>query len=264
MTSAGGLPGRVLVVCCPEWPGQDLQVSRGAAGSRDAMTPGDGAAAGGTGPGPGVFERVVGLVEEFSPRLEVLRPGACAMSARGPARYFGGEEALAAKIIEAVSRCGFGCQAGIADGLFAAQLAAQAAAPGKAVIVGTGRAREFLARQPVSVLDSPELADLLPRLGIRTLGEFASLPATEAVNRFGTPGSIAHRLARGLAPRPLTPRPPAADLSVSAVFDPPERSAEPVVFAAKRLAERMHAGLSARGLACVRVQVQALLSLIHI
>ena len=30
-----------------------------------------------------------------------------------------------------------------------------------------------------------------------------------------------------------------------------------MIFAAKTLAERMHAGLAARGLACVRVQVQA-------
>ena len=157
-----------------------------------------------------------------------------------------------------MARSGFVCQAGVADGLFAAQLAAQAATPGNAVTVGTGQAREFLARHPVSVLDSPELADLLPRLGIRTLGAFASLPATEAVNRFGAPGTVAHRLARGLVPRPLAPRPPAADLSVSASFDPPERNAEPVVFAAKALAGRMHAGLSARGLACVRVQVQVL------
>jgi protein ImuB len=110
------------------------------------------------------------------------------------------------------------------------------------------------------VLDGPgaaDLAALLPRLGIGTLGEFASLAAADVVNRFGVPGVIAHRLARGLDPRPLAPRPPPADLSVSAEFDPPTRQAEPVVFAAKALAERMHDGLAARGLACVRVQVQA-------
>ena len=131
---------------------------------------------------------------------------------------------------------------------------------GAATLVAPGRARAFLAPFPVSVLDGPgaaDLAALLPRLGIGTLGEFASLPAAEVVNRFGVPGVIAHRLARGLDPRPLAPRPPSADLSVSAEFDPPARQAEPVVFAAKALAERMHDGLAAGGLACVRVQVQA-------
>ena len=73
------------------------------------------------------FEQVVGVVEEFCPRVEVVRPGVCAVGARGPARYFGGEEVLARKIIDAVTRRGFACQVGVADGLFAAQLAAQAA-----------------------------------------------------------------------------------------------------------------------------------------
>jgi protein ImuB len=123
--------------------------------------------------------------------------------------------------------------------------------------VAPGRSRAFLAPLPVSVLDSPELADLLPRLGIRTLGEFTALPAAEVANRFGTAGVVAYRLARGLPPRPLAPRPPPADLSATQEFDPPERRAEPVVFAAKTLAERMHNGLAASGLACVRMQVQA-------
>jgi protein ImuB len=240
LTAAGVPPARVLVVWCPEWP-----------------VPPD--------PDSGrAFEQVVSLVEELCPRVEVLRPGACAIGARGPARYFGGEEALAGKIIEAVTGDGFACQAGIADGLFAAQLAARAAAP--VMVVPPGRAREFLAPYPVGVLDSAELTgfrpgsegmtELLPRLGIVTLGEFARLPASQAVNRFGTPGGIAHRLARGLEPRPLDPRPPPADLSVSTEFDPPTELAEPVVFAAKALAERMHDGLAARGLACVCVQVR--------
>ena len=127
-----------------------------------------------------------------------------------------------------------------------------------ALIVAPGGTPAFLAPQPVGSLEDPELADLLPRLGIRTLGEFAALPAAEAANRFGAQGAVAHRLARGLDPRPLVPRPPSADLSVSVEFDPPAEQAEPVVFAAKALAEQMHAGLAARGLACVRVQVQVI------
>lgn len=234
MTVAEGFPGRVLVLCCPGSPAADHD------------------------PGPRAFEQVISAVEEFCPQVEVLRPGLCAINARGPARYFGGEQALAGKIIEAVSRSGITGQAGIADGLFAAQLAALTAAPGAVLAVEPGQARAFLAPHSVSALDSADLADLLPRLGIRTLGEFAALPVAEAVNRFGTPGGLAHRLARGLGPRPLAPRPPSADLSVSAEFDPPAPQAEPVVFAAKALAERMHAGLATRGLACVRVGVQAI------
>jgi len=83
------------------------------------------------------------------------------------------------------------------------------------------------------------------------------LPARDVASRFGHAGERAHRLARGLDSRPLAVRPPPADLSVAREFDPPEPRAEPVVFAAKALAERMHEGLAARGLTCVRVQVRA-------
>src|SRR5215831_13619291 len=276
MTAGGDLPERVLVVWCPGWPeaGQETGTAGDDAGPDDGAAPGAGQRA-------PEFGQVVSVVEGFCPRVEVLRPGACAIGVRGPARYFGGEGALAAKVIDAVAGGGVACQVGIADGLFAARLAAGAArsarrgrdarpAPtaspvstahsGPATLVASGRARAFLAPFPVSMLDGPggaDLAALLPRLGIRTLGEFASLAATDVVNRFGVPGVIAHRLARGLDPRPLAPRPPAADLSVSAEFDPPAGQAEPVVFAAKALAQRMHDGLAAAGLACVRVQVQA-------
>jgi protein ImuB len=232
MTAAGDSPQRVLVVWCP-----DLELDAG--------------------PDAGAFEQVVTVVEEFSPQVEVLRPGACAIGARGPARYFGGEEALAGKIASAVAGQGYPGRVGVADGLFAAQLAAQAAgSPGPVLVVGPGETQAFLAPHPVSLLGDPELADLLSRLGVRTLGEFAALPAPAAAARFGVQGAIGHRLARGLDPRPVVPRPPAADLSVSAEFDPPAGQAEPVAFAAKALAEQMHAGLAASGLACVRVQVQ--------
>jgi protein ImuB len=245
-------PRRVLVLCCPDWPAPSAPALDRAPG------PGPGRERDpGPGPAARAFEPVVALVEEFCPKVEVLWPGACAIGVRGPARYFGGESELARKIALAVRQAGFACQVGVADGLFAAELAACPGPAGLAgLIVPPGETPAFLAGQPVSVLGSLELGYLLPRLGITTLGEFAALPAAEAASRFGAPGALAHRLARGLDPRPLVPRPPSADLSVSQEFDPPVQQSEPVVFAAKSLAEQLHARLAADGLACVRVQVQ--------
>ncbi len=209
---------------------------------------------------------MIGAVQELCPRVEVLCPGACALYARGPARYFGGEDELAGKITEAVRPLGFGCRIGIADGLFAAWLAAGTGPSG--TVVAPGRAAAFLAPYPVAVLCSPDqgnsapgdpgLRGLLPRLGITTLGEFAALPAAAAVNRFGARGASAHRLASGLDPGPLATRLPPAEESGQIEFDPPARQSEPVVFAAKALAEQVHSRLAARGLSCVRIRVQAL------
>ena len=49
------------------------------------------------------FEPVVAAVEEVVAGVEVVRPGACALAARGPARYFGGEEPAAERIVEHVA-----------------------------------------------------------------------------------------------------------------------------------------------------------------
>jgi protein ImuB len=245
----GAAPRRVVVLRCPDW----------LAAGEPQPEPELAAAARG-------FEPVLAVVGEFCPQVEVLRPGLAAFAARGPARYFGGEATLAARLSAAVSLRGIGCQVGIADGLFAADLAAQCGPAG--LLIPPGETPQFLAALPVAALRCaaalfgaggiPELTELLPRLGIRLLGEFAALPATEAGSRFGTQGTIAHRLARGLDPRPLTPSPPRLDLSVTHAFDPPADQSEPVVFTAKALADAMHAKLAARGLACVRVQVQVL------
>ena len=86
-------------------------------------------------PEPGaarLLEQVIAVVTAFCPKVEVVEPGVCAFGARGPARYFGGETALAARIIAAVADLGVESRVGVADGLFAALLAARAAAPARA------------------------------------------------------------------------------------------------------------------------------------
>jgi protein ImuB len=213
---------------------------------------------------PARFDQVLTAVTAFCPAVEAVELGMCAFGARGPARYFAGETALAGRITAAVADLGVQAQVGVADGLFAARLAAGTARP--TLVIPPGRTAEFLAGQPVNVLAGQpvsvpagqDLVGLLNRLGLRTLGDLAALPVSDVASRFGAAGETAHRLARGLGSRPLAVRPPAEDLSVTQEFDPPEPLAEPVVFAAKALAERMHEGLAARGLTCVRVQVRAI------
>jgi protein ImuB len=122
-------------------------------------------------------------------------------------------------------------------------------------VVPPGGARQFLAPHPVHVLAAPALAGQLARLGIRTLGDLAALPARDVASRFGAEGTAAQRVARGEEARRLATGPPQADLSATLEFDPPVH-AEPAVFAAKGLAEQMLAGLASRGLSCVRVRVE--------
>ncbi|MEU4378114.1 DNA polymerase Y family protein [Micromonospora echinofusca] len=199
------------------------------------------------------FEPVVAAVEELVAGVEVVRPGACAVAARGPSRYLGGEEVAAERIVEHVAQaCAVESQVGIADGVFAAGLAAR---DGR--IVPPGGTPGFLADLPVEALGRPALADLLRRLGVRTLGDFAALPAGDVLARFGFDGALAHRLASGRDHRPLAVRRPPVDLAVTADHDEPLDRVDAAAFAARALAERLHDRLAAHGLACTRLGIEA-------
>lgn len=169
------------------------------------------------------FSRVLTAVEEFSPRVEALRSGVCAMSTRGPSRYFGGDEELARLVtnsladVEGVedesgrSTPGVLAGIGVADGLFAASLAARSSLCGPdrlPVLVTAGGTPAFLSPWPVALLERPELADLLCRLGVRTLGALAEIPARYVLARFGTDGAICQAVAAGIEGELPGMRPP--------------------------------------------------------
>lgn len=207
-----------------------------------------------------LFEPVAVAVEELAVGVEVVRAGIVAVPARGPAGYFGGEEAAAERIIDQVAlRTGAECQVGVADGLFAAVLAAR-----RGLIVAPGASAEFLAPLSVGELHRPdegqdraELVDLLRRLGLRTLGAFAAVPEHDVATRFGAAAVVAHRLAGGRQERPPARRRPSPELSVTQVLDPPVDRIDAAAFAARHLAERLHATLAAHGLACTRLGIHA-------
>lgn len=199
------------------------------------------------------FEPVLTAVEEIAASVAVLRAGVCAFAARGPSRYFGGEEAAAERIIEQVAQeCGVEAQIGVADGAFAALLAARAGR-----IVAPGRTAEFLAGMPVHTLDRPQLTSLLRRLGVHTLGAFAALPGSDVLARFGLDAALAQRLAAGRDDRPLAVRQAPPELEVEERYDEPLDRVDTAAFAARALAEQLHERLAAHGMACTRLAIGA-------
>lgn len=206
------------------------------------------------------FEAVIGALEVLTPRIEIIAAGTCAFATRGPSRYFGGDrslaeraELLAADALGARTGVAGPPRAGVADGLFAASLAARAGV----TVVPPGTSAAFLAPLPAETLDRDDLVGLLARLGLRTLGQFAELPEASVVARFGADGALAHRLARGLDGRPLVAGRPRLELAVTAELDPPADRIDRVAFVAKTLADELHARLSGLGVACTRVAIEA-------
>ena len=237
-------------------------------------------------------ELVAAALEQFTPLPEALRPGLHVFGARGPSRYFGGEQTLAELVVRAVADAPSAPRAGVgvADGLFAAGLAARMAARARGsagqapdaepngswlsasattLVVPPRKGQPFLADLPLTCLADPvsplhadedgteALLDVLWRLGIRTLGDLAELSESDVLGRFGWPGLLAHRLAHGLDDRPLQAEAAGDSTGVEAEIDPPADRIETVAFMARALADGMVARLTSDGLDCVCIGIEA-------
>lgn len=228
-------PERTLWVRCPSWPPGE---ARG-------------------------FEAMARAIEPITPRMLLEQPGTLLFPTRGPSRYFGGDYPLTAQVLHQLRSVGVAdARVGVADGRFAARLAARAAPAGTARVVEPGVSAAFLAPWPVGLLslvaeDGAELASLLVRLGLPTLGDLAALPSSAVLARFGAPGARAYRLACGLEEPGPAPGPPPPDLVETCELDPPATRVDEAAFVAKALADRLLARLAALGLSCADVVVEA-------
>lgn len=202
------------------------------------------------------FEPVLSSLEERTPGVEVLRPGLCAIRARGAARYYGSEEEAAGAVLESADRLAVEARVGIADSVFAAEQAARSTSELVPLLVlPPGSSRDFLSPFPVEVLGQPKLASLLKRLGILTLGSFENLPISDVRARFGAAGITAHALASGQDPRRVIPRTPPRKLDQRAEFEPGLDRVDQLAFQLRATADTFVAGVQAEGLVCTELRV---------
>src|SRR3984893_3246228 len=207
------------------------------------------------------FEGVIAAVDDLVPRAEVLRPGLLVLPVRGAARFFGSEQQAAERLTDAVAAAGAECQVGIADQLSTAVFAARAGR-----VVERGADARFLSALSIRQLATEpslsgpgrdDLADLLWRMGIRTIGQFAALPRTDVASRFGAGAVSAHRFARGEPERRPSGREPATELDAVLDCDPPIDRVDAAAFAGRSLASTLHQTLMAAGVGCTRLAVHA-------
>jgi len=204
------------------------------------------------------FLPVLTRVESLAPGVQVVRPGLAALRARGPARYYGGEESAAHVILTDLASIGLrDVRAGIADGPFTAERAARATTADERVrVVAPGASPGFLEPLPITTIDDPELIGLLARLGVRTLGAFARLDPEKVRDRFGERGLRLHALAGGRDSTPVTPRTPPPELARRIAFEPPLELAEQVAFGVRQTCDDVTAALGAAGLVCTELRVE--------
>lgn len=94
---------------------------------------------------------------------------------------------------------------GIATGRTLAKIASDVAKPDGMLVVPAGEEAAFLAPRPVRDLPGlgPAAEASLARLGVRTLGQLAAMPASWLTERFGKWGPTLAERARGVDPTPV-------------------------------------------------------------
>ena len=178
-------PTRVVVVWFPRWSSLAGTLGRGA---RSA------------------FEPVVSCIVAHVPLVEVAAPGIIVFSTRGPSRYAGGDEKLAALLQAAVrdavqamivaargtsiddAHAAFGV--GVADGRLAAGIAAlRALHTGEPLVVAPAESARWLAAAPVRAL-----VECVEVIGAVTGAARAAVPGGDDVSSYRDVASLLERL----------------------------------------------------------------------
>ena len=197
------------------------------------------------------FSSVIDAFDTVAVGVECLRPGLARCRARGPARWAGGEEEAASRLVEAVEAAvGVECFVGIADGPLACVEAARSG-----MIVPAEDTRDFLAALgltralgcvPVSMRQRAEATvELLATLGITSCADLLALGRGPVLERFGDVGERLWTLASGgdvAMPSAGRAQP---DISVERDIDSGGESVETVTMPVALAAEEI-AGLLAR------------------
>lgn len=189
------------------------------------------------------FTPLVGLDLDFPGEFGLL------LDVGGVTRLFGGEDALAARVVEDLAARGFGARVGVAGTGAAARAFARCGLGGAdhGVIV-SGEEEAVLAGLPVGAIDPDGArATSLARLGLDTVAALARLPRAALARRFGA--DLLARLdeALGRAERPISPRLPTPALVTERAFTEPIVGRDDVAEVVRSLGRTLAENLERRG-----------------
>ena len=143
------------------------------------------------------WEGVLRRLEDSGFAVESTEPGVVTFETGGVERLYGGVEAALTRALVSVGPA-WDPRVGAGTRRFVALAAASVARPGQAVIVEGKEEQGFLEPLPLSLLPLPsDRYAELEGLGVRRLGELASLPGGAVEERLGPEGKRAWSLAGG-------------------------------------------------------------------
>ena len=203
-------------------------------------------------PGPEI-DKAVAMVGKrlgaYSPRVEpaAAEAGVFWLDASGLQRLYGSLDNWAQQVRTDLNDLGFRATVVLGFRRFATY--AMAKARTETVIFKNPADEQTAAlRVPLdSLAFEPKTKDLMRKLGIRTVGQFLTMPPAGIARRCGPQAVQLYRLARGKCDVPLNPLRPPAPLSQRLVLDYPEKDVNRLSAAIEKLLEPILQTLGRRG-----------------
>ena len=211
------------------------------------------------------IEPLLAIARDFSPRIERYGETDVVLDVSGLGRLLGDARAIGAELARAGAERVAVCQSQIGARLLARAREGVSVVPpeaaeddGCALSTALGTISLDVLKQLIANTDRDPLFDVLQRWGLKTLGEFAALPAMALSSRIGQDGLALQRLARGLDPRPLMPDPGVVRFVQSMELEWPIDALEPLSFVFARLLDPLAAALESadRGAAAIRLDLR--------
>ena len=204
------------------------------------------------------FEEVLDFLDSYSPEIEASGLGIAFLSLDGLSEE---SSAYTEGLITSLHRrLNFIAAVGVAEGKFAARVAAQTTRPGLAKVVPAGEEAAFLVSMPINHLPAGDsMRWRLRLLGIETIGDIARLPLGAFQQQFGSEGKRCWELANGIDNEPLLPRVKEETIVKRLQMPAPAVSLEAILMGVERLVHAAYGDSGRRGRWVRKVVVRAAL-----
>src|SRR5438094_5124228 len=167
-------------------------------------------------------ESVIEVLRSFADVLEHVSIDEAFLDVTSKVHGFDDVAAYAAKVKAAVrEREGLACTIGVGPNKSIAKIASDLAKPDGVKVVRPEEVAAFLDPLPVTKISGvgTKTAELLERVGVRTIGELARFPGAELKKILGKNSVWLWGIARGMEQLPVEERPDPKSISVERTFD---------------------------------------------
>ena len=207
-----------------------------------------------------VSEHVMEIFHSFTPWVEPISLDEAFLDVTGSQKLLGTGREIAVAIRNKVEEQeGITCSVGIAPSKFIAKLASAHCKPNGMLEITSDRILTFLHPLPIQAMwgVGPKTAEVLERLGLRTIEDIAKLPRTTLIRALGEAnGASLYELAWGRDYRDVTPEEPDRSISAAETFPQDLDNPEEILTELLRLTERATARLRDRELFAKTISIK--------